>query len=131
MIKFARKTAPKRWFVIEFGKLGFIGNLFKTSDLSVLIPFLLSFYRSKPVDWLLYDIIKTKMCSPEVDTKACDLEASKVKIQFNGTMFSHIGTHSSLNGKFWNKKGEKIDVNVIERLQEDKRTNMTNFSIFE
>ena len=52
-------TAQKRqWFVIDFCQLGFIGKLFKSSSLPVLVQFFLTFYNDKPVDWLLLDVIQ-------------------------------------------------------------------------
>ena len=109
MRTFIKKNQARNWFVIEFSKLGFIGKMFKVSELSIAIQFFLTFFKDKPVDWLLSDIIYTKVCSPEMNAKMCNLAARKMRIQYGGRMFVHIGTHSSLEGKVWNKKGKKID----------------------
>lgn len=83
------KTANKeqsQWFVLDFCQLGFIGMLcpvflneskyklllstgkmFKSADLPWLITFFQMFYNEKPVDWLLYHLIYTKVCSVEKD----------------------------------------------------------------
>ena len=57
-----KMASKKPWFVIDFCQLGFIGKMFSTSSLPILIQFLLSFYNDKPGDWLLHDIIQTKVC---------------------------------------------------------------------
>lgn len=44
----------EQWLMIEFSSLGFIGKLFRTSDLPVMIDFILLFYKDKPVDWYAY-----------------------------------------------------------------------------
>ena len=54
-------AAKQNWFVIDFCQLGFIGKLFRTMDLPILIQFFLIFFNDKPVDWLLYDMINTKV----------------------------------------------------------------------
>ena len=110
MRTFVEKKNTTNWFVIEFCEFGFIGKMFKVSDLSLVIQFFLAFFKDKPVDWLLSDIINTKVCSPEMDTKTCNLAANKIRIRYGRKMFVHIGTQSSLGGKVWNEKSmEKID----------------------
>ena len=39
-----KNAAHEPWFVIDFCQLGFIGKMFSTSSLPLLIQFLLSFY---------------------------------------------------------------------------------------
>lgn len=40
------------WAVLEFSELGFIGKLFRSSDLQRLAEFMMMFYVEQPVDWL-------------------------------------------------------------------------------
>ena len=40
------------WTVLEFSELGFIGKLFRSSDLERLAEFMTMFYVEQPVDWL-------------------------------------------------------------------------------
>jgi len=40
------------WSVLEFSELGFIGKLFRSSDLRRLAEFLMMFYVEQPIDWL-------------------------------------------------------------------------------
>ncbi len=43
----------KHWAVLEFSELGFIGKLFKSTDLKKLAQFMMTFYEEQPVDWLI------------------------------------------------------------------------------
>ena len=109
MKSFANRHNSKKWLVIEFCKLGFIGKMFKSSNLSMFIQFFITFFKDKPVDWLLSDVISTKVCTPEMDAKACHIAKNEKWIQYPVNLFKHIGVHSSLKGKVWSNKGEKID----------------------
>ncbi|NXL15665.1 MGT4B acetylglucosaminyltransferase, partial [Setophaga kirtlandii] len=55
------------WMVLEFSQLGFIGKLFKSEDLPLIVEFFLMFYKDKPVDWLIDHLLWVKMCNPEKD----------------------------------------------------------------
>ena len=85
--------------MIDFCQLGFIGKLFRSSSLPVLIQFFLAFYNDKPVDWLLVDVIQTMVCAPSQNANKCKEERDQLKIQYKPSLFQHIGTHSSLKGK--------------------------------
>ena len=50
---------------MEFSYLGFIGKLFKCSDLSKFVNFFLMFASDKPVDWLYESLLEAKICHPE------------------------------------------------------------------
>ena len=103
--------SKKSWFVIEFSDLGFIGKLFKSSDLGLMAQFFLQFYDDKPVDWLLYDIISTKVCEPRLQersdnsTKECKEMMNATIVRHRPCLFQHIGEHSSLIGKMHKLKG--------------------------
>merc|ERR1712029_849330 len=98
----------RRWFVIDFCQLGFIGKLFKSSSLPVLIQFFLAFYNDKPVDWLLIDVIQTMVCAPSQNANKCKEEREQLKIQYKPSLFQHIGTHSSLKGKVQNLRDKQF-----------------------
>lgn len=105
------KTASKehsQWFVLDFCQLGFIGKMFKSADLPWLITFFQMFYNEKPVDWLLYHLIYTKVCSVEKDAKTCKQEISKLWIHYKPSLFQHIGTTSSLKGKVQKLKDKQF-----------------------
>jgi len=92
-------AAKETWFVIDFCQLGFIGKMFKGIELPWLIQFFLMFYNDKPVDWLLDNMIQTKVCKLDQDHKKCKKEKEKLWIHYKPSLFQHIGTHSSLKGK--------------------------------
>uniref|UniRef100_A0A8C5K3S1 MGAT4 family, member C n=1 Tax=Jaculus jaculus TaxID=51337 RepID=A0A8C5K3S1_JACJA len=56
MSKFVNSIIPNDWLLIEFSILGFIGNLFRSEDLSEFVHFFLMFYQEKPIGLLLHDI---------------------------------------------------------------------------
>ena len=45
----------------------FIGKLFKTKDIPLVVEFILMFHRDKPIDWLLDHLLYVKVCNPEKD----------------------------------------------------------------
>jgi len=96
---FAIQQQTNSWYMIEFSSLGFIGKLFRSSDLSTLVEFFLMFYKEKPNDWLLDHIFWVKACHPEKSTKHCNIEKAKLRVKFKPSLFQHIGKESSLKGK--------------------------------
>lgn len=91
--------AKKSWMVIDFCQLGFIGKLFKTVNLPYFIEFFIMFYNDKPVDWLLEDVLATKMCKLDYNIKTCKKAKDTIRPRYKPSLFQHIGTHSSLKGK--------------------------------
>ena len=65
MKTFIKKQTNDKWMMIEFSQLGFIGKLFKCSELSVFISFFLMFASDKPCDWLFDSVFSVKICNPE------------------------------------------------------------------
>jgi len=96
---FALQQEANEWFMLEFSSLGFIGKLFKSSDVLKMVSFFLTFYKEKPVDWLLDHILWVKVCNPEKDAKHCNAQKQRLKIRFKPSLFQHIGKLSSLKGK--------------------------------
>ncbi|CAB1325532.1 unnamed protein product, partial [Coregonus sp. 'balchen'] len=74
-------------------------KMFKSLDLSLIVEFMLMFYKDKPIDWLLDHIMWVKVCNPEKDAKHCDRQKANLRIRFKPSLFQHVGTHSSLAGK--------------------------------
>ena len=88
------------WFLIEFSELGFIGKLFRTTDLPIIIQFFIMFYKDKPCDWLLIDVINTLACNPELSQSECrNKKFASRWIHHRPSQFQHMGTYSSLKGK--------------------------------
>ncbi|CAH1736394.1 unnamed protein product [Aphis gossypii] len=100
-----KKTALQRiadgqeWFILDFCRLGFIGKMMRCSDLPWLIQFIVMFYNDKPGDWLLDGMMETKACNLEKDLRDCRKRKDEIWVTFRPSLFQHIGTRSSLNGK--------------------------------
>ena len=71
------------WAVLEFSELGFIGKLFKNTDLPKLAQFMLTFYVEQPVDWLI-SYFRLVMTQHDI-------------ILRKPTLFQHIGKKSSFD----------------------------------
>jgi len=102
----------KKWFILEFCRLGFIGKMIRCSDLPWLIQFIVMFYNEKPGDWLLDGMIETKVCNLEKDWKDCRKRKDEIWITLRPSLFQHIGTKSSLNGKIQLLKDNQFRKNI-------------------
>ncbi|ETE68938.1 Alpha-1,3-mannosyl-glycoprotein 4-beta-N-acetylglucosaminyltransferase A, partial [Ophiophagus hannah] len=96
---FALQLSSEDWMILEFSQLGFIGKMFQSPDITLIVEFILMFYKEKPIDWLLDHILWVKVCNPEKDAKHCDRQKSNLRIRFRPSLFQHVGLHSSLEGK--------------------------------
>ena len=87
------------FLIIEFCQLGFIGKLFKTRDLIQYVFYFVMFANDKPCDWLIVNYAETKVC-PLGGKKDCKKEVAKRWLKYDqGSLFQHVGLHSSLKGK--------------------------------
>ncbi|XP_059170781.1 alpha-1,3-mannosyl-glycoprotein 4-beta-N-acetylglucosaminyltransferase B-like [Physella acuta] len=102
----------EEWIMLEFSALGFIGKMFKSSDIPTIVEFFLMFHADKPIDWLLDHYLWVKVCNPEQDVngsgppdlfwivpKHCQRMIQSVRRRFKPSLFQHIGVESSLKGK--------------------------------
>ncbi|XP_050424991.1 alpha-1,3-mannosyl-glycoprotein 4-beta-N-acetylglucosaminyltransferase B-like isoform X2 [Adelges cooleyi] len=89
----------ENWLILDFCRLGFIGKMIKCSDLPWIIQFIVMFYNDKPGDWLLDELVQTKACNREKDSRDCQKRKGEIWVTFKPSLFQHIGTKSSLNGK--------------------------------
>ncbi|KAF5896251.1 alpha-1,3-mannosyl-glycoprotein 4-beta-N-acetylglucosaminyltransferase B-like, partial [Clarias magur] len=103
------------WLFLEFSQLGFIGKLFRASDLPTIVEFFLMFHKDKPIDWLLDHILWVKACNPEKDNKHCNAEKAKLKRTIKPSLFQHVGVHSSLAGKIQNLKDKDFGKQVLHK----------------
>ncbi|XP_033017987.1 alpha-1,3-mannosyl-glycoprotein 4-beta-N-acetylglucosaminyltransferase C-like [Lacerta agilis] len=77
------RKMEKSWTTIAFSKLGYIGKLYHSSDLTKLARFLLMFYDVIPADWLMTYFLKTKMQGQI--------------ISYLPSLFQHVGRISSFH----------------------------------
>ncbi|XP_044137044.1 alpha-1,3-mannosyl-glycoprotein 4-beta-N-acetylglucosaminyltransferase B isoform X2 [Bufo gargarizans] len=115
MKNFALQQPSEEWMILEFSQLGFIGKLFKSLDLSLIVEFILMFYKDKPIDWLLDHILWVKVCNPEKDAKHCDRQKANLRIRFKPSLFQHVGTHSSLAGKIQKLKDKDFGKQALRK----------------
>ncbi|KAM7142948.1 alpha-1,3-mannosyl-glycoprotein 4-beta-N-acetylglucosaminyltransferase-like protein MGAT4D [Molossus nigricans] len=95
---FVRSITSNNWFYVEFSVLGFIGKLFKSEDLTEFIRFFLMFYKDKPIDLLLLDLLQVKMCHTGETPDKCAERNKQIRIRYKPSLFQHVGTQSSYLG---------------------------------
>ncbi|KAL1261827.1 hypothetical protein QQF64_007092 [Cirrhinus molitorella] len=113
MKKYIEQVLSEEWLFLEFSQLGFIGKLFRTSDLPLIVEFFLMFHKDKPIDWLLDHILWVKVCNPEKDSNHCNNEKAQMKRTYKPSLFQHVGLHSSLPGKIQNLKDKDFGNQVL------------------
>ncbi|KAL8212052.1 UNVERIFIED_CONTAM: hypothetical protein K2H54_035806 [Gekko kuhli] len=117
MKNFALQQPSEEWMILEFSQLGFIGKMFKSLDLSLIVEFILMFYKDKPIDWLLDHILWVKVCNPEKDATESESEDPLQTLTFptcgnpllpgrqnteaksKANLFSHLSPDLSLIGE--------------------------------
>ncbi len=82
------------WAMLEFSELGFIGKLFKSSDLTKLAKYMLTFYDEQPVDWLIR-YFRMSMSQKNIYLR-------------KPTLFQHIGLKSSFDTSQDNKLKDRF-----------------------
>ncbi|KAJ6668745.1 hypothetical protein lerEdw1_012228 [Lerista edwardsae] len=106
---FITKQESKDWIFLEFSQLGFIGKLFKSRDIPLIVEFFLMFYQDKPIDWLLDHLLWVKACHPDKSGDHCEKQKSYLRIRYKPSLFQHVGIHSSLPGKIQNLKDKDFE----------------------
>jgi alpha-1,3-mannosylglycoprotein beta-1,4-N-acetylglucosaminyltransferase A/B len=117
--EYIRKQSSTPWYLLEFSSLGFIGKLFRSSDLSLMIDFLLMFHKEKPADWLLDHIFYVRLCNPEKSPKQCQQTKSQYRLLYKPSLFQHIGVHSSLKGKVQKLKEKDFGKAAMHKAHSD------------
>lgn len=85
MLKFIHSMSGTFWYCLEYSSLGFIGKLFRSSDLQELSEYILMFFDEQPGDLLL-------KAMKQIKTQWKDIIRSK-------SLFQHKGIVSSLSDK--------------------------------
>ena len=98
------KIQQGKWTLLEFSELGFIGKLFKDSDLLKFSRFLWTFYDEQPVDWLVGYF--RKIMSQD------DIRLRKP------TLFQHMGTVSSFDTSKANNLKDRFFVSAYQNKSE-------------
>ncbi|XP_055045147.2 alpha-1,3-mannosyl-glycoprotein 4-beta-N-acetylglucosaminyltransferase C [Misgurnus anguillicaudatus] len=109
-----RSMGSSKWVTLEFSKLGYIGKLYKSSDLPTLARFLYNFYQEMPCDFLLIHF-RTLLMQDKI-------------IRFRPSLFQHAGTYSSFQGTFNRLKDEDFVEELADNPPADISTNIEHFS---
>lgn len=86
-----------QWSALQFCELGFIGLLFKATDLPKLAAFLRTFADEAPVDWLIEHFFDLRR------------RRGQAFVRTERALFQHIGYYSSLQGKISTLRSPSFD----------------------
>ncbi|NWI85874.1 MGT4C acetylglucosaminyltransferase, partial [Pitta sordida] len=105
------------WATLEFSKLGYIGKLYRSSDLPRLARFLLLFYQEMPCDWLLghFRLLLTQ----------------KDVIRFKPSLFQHMGLYSSFQGTLNRLEDEDFQADALDVPDNPPASLFTSMAVFE
>ncbi|KAK1342318.1 hypothetical protein QTO34_015080 [Cnephaeus nilssonii] len=115
MKNFALQQPSEDWMILEFSQLGFIGKMFKSLDLSLIVEFILMFYRDNPStgSWTTFCGVDGNVALPL--QKHCDRQKANLRIRFKPSLFQHVGTHSSLAGKIQKLKDKDFGKQALRK----------------
>uniref|UniRef100_A0A8D0L5K2 MGAT4 family member D n=1 Tax=Sphenodon punctatus TaxID=8508 RepID=A0A8D0L5K2_SPHPU len=122
---FAVQQTSDEWMILEFSQLGFIGKLFRSQDLPLIVDFFLMFYKDKPIDWLLDHLLWVKACNPERNAKHCERQKAYLRIGYKPSLFQHVGVHSSLTGKIQTLKDKDFGKNILHKAHANPSAKVT------
>ncbi|NXK94686.1 MGT4C acetylglucosaminyltransferase, partial [Formicarius rufipectus] len=105
------------WATLEFSKLGYIGKLYRSSELPRLAHFLLLFYQEMPCDWLLAHFR--------------NLLTQKDVIRFKPSLFQHMGLYSSFQGTVNRLEDDDFQANGLDVPDNPPASLYTSMAVFE
>ncbi|XP_057280446.1 alpha-1,6-mannosyl-glycoprotein 4-beta-N-acetylglucosaminyltransferase-like [Pezoporus wallicus] len=105
------------WATLEFSKLGYIGKLYRSSDLPRLARFLLLFYQEMPCDWLL---VHFRLLLTQKDA-----------IRFKPSLFQHMGLYSSFQGTVNRLEDDDFQADAMDLPDNPPAALFTTMSVFE
>ncbi|XP_003212894.1 alpha-1,6-mannosyl-glycoprotein 4-beta-N-acetylglucosaminyltransferase [Meleagris gallopavo] len=105
------------WATLEFSKLGYIGKLYRSSDLPRLARFLLLFYQEMPCDWLL-DHFRLLLTQKDV-------------IRFKPSLFQHMGLYSSFQGNINRLEDDEFKADAMDLPDNPPAAVFTSMLVFE
>lgn len=89
----------QNYVMISYCQLGAIGKLIRRELLPSLVTYFRLFWADKPLDWLLLDYMKSRVCNESKGDKDCADRIKEVEIVYKPSLFQHVGITSSLDGK--------------------------------
>ncbi|XP_065098858.1 alpha-1,3-mannosyl-glycoprotein 4-beta-N-acetylglucosaminyltransferase B [Paramisgurnus dabryanus] len=134
MKAFVQQELSQEWLYLEFSQLGFIGKLFRSSDLPMFVEFILMFHKDKPIDWLLDHILWVKACNPEKEAIHCNVAKERLKRTYKPSLFQHVGLHSSLQGKMQSLKDKDFGKQMLFKSHKnppaDVNSSLTHYQMY-
>ncbi|NXH09290.1 MGT4C acetylglucosaminyltransferase, partial [Bucco capensis] len=109
--------AGSSWATLEFSKLGYIGKLYRSSDLPRLARFLLLFYQEMPCDWLL---VHFRLLLTQKDV-----------IRFKPSLFQHMGLYSSFQGTLNRLEDDEFQADALDLPDNPPAAFFTSMAVFE
>ncbi|KAM4737984.1 alpha-1,3-mannosyl-glycoprotein 4-beta-N-acetylglucosaminyltransferase C [Anableps anableps] len=108
-----QNTKKGTWTMLEFSALGYIGKLYKSSDLPLLARFLFLFYQEMPCDWLM--------------SHFRELMTQRETILFKPSLFQHMGTFSSFQGIYNKLKDKNFEEGVYANPLAEVYSNISTY----
>lgn len=109
----AQEANRKTWAMLEFSALGYIGKLYKSTDLPLLARFLFLFYQEMPCDWLM--------------SHFRELLTQKQPILMKPSLFQHMGTFSSFRGTYNKLKDKDFEEGLYTNPPADVFSNISTY----
>lgn len=108
-----QNTKKGTWAMLEFSALGYIGKLYKSSDLPLLARFLFLFYQEMPCDWLMSHFRQ--------------LMTQRETILFKPSLFQHMGTFSSFQGTYNKLKDNNFEEGLYTNPSAEVYSNISTY----
>ena len=98
--KFLNEIDTHVWVTLKFSSLGLLGNLFRSTEISPLARFLLTFYAHRTLEELFDEYVKNKYpgCSEAGGGCVSMHDLGSTRILHRPSLFQHIGHFSSRPG---------------------------------
>ncbi|XP_076799859.1 alpha-1,3-mannosyl-glycoprotein 4-beta-N-acetylglucosaminyltransferase A-like [Clavelina lepadiformis] len=113
IMKEANRRSMENYFYISFCNLGAIGKLFRAETLPSYASFIHTFWNKKPLDWLQLDYVASAVCSYDENAQQCNKRRELKMPPHKPSLFQHIGSVSSLQGKTQNLKDNSFKSDAI------------------
>ncbi|XP_039258664.1 alpha-1,3-mannosyl-glycoprotein 4-beta-N-acetylglucosaminyltransferase A-like [Styela clava] len=104
----AEARADENYVMISYCQLGAIGKLLRREILPSMSTYFRLFWADKPLDWLMLDYMKSRVCNDSKGDKDCAEKLKEIEIVYKPSLFQHVGLTSSLEGKIQKLKDKNF-----------------------
>lgn len=84
-------SAPKGWLYYSFTPVGGAGKAFHAASMREFDAMLKIYWNYKPLDWILWDYTKTKVCGYDDSGQTCKKKWKTVAVDYGKSLFMHKG----------------------------------------